>query len=136
MTLSDLQSRLAELGPRRAGNRIPSELRLALHEHITQARSQGFACTTLATQTGIRATSLARMVAGEQHRTALAGQPARMPVVAAAPRPPMHGLSLHLPSGAEVRGLGPPGRADGADPDRAGAVFRGLPAGRPPAAVA
>lgn len=105
MTLSDLQSRLAELGPRRAGHRIPAELRHALLEHVTQARSQGVAWTALAAQTGIRATSLARMVAGEEHRSALAPQRALVPVVAAAPSPPMQSLCLHLPSGAEVRGL-------------------------------
>ena len=85
MTLVDLQSGIAELGPRRAGHRFPAELRHALLAHVAQARSQGVAWTTLATQTGIRATSLSRMVAGEQHRTSPMPQPTLVPVVASAP---------------------------------------------------
>jgi hypothetical protein len=105
MTLVDLQSGIAELGPRRAGHRFPAELRHALLAHVAQARSQGVAWTTLATQTGIRATSLSRMVAGEQHRTSPMPQPTLVPVVASAPIRDTKGLYLHLPSGAEVRGL-------------------------------
>ena len=102
MTLVDLQSGIAELGPRRAGHRFPAELRRELVAHVAAARQQGVAWATLAAQTGVRATSLMRMAAGGRR---FSPQPALVPVVAVAPSLAVPGLCLHLPSGAEVRGL-------------------------------
>lgn len=105
MTVAELKQSLDLTRPRRAGHRIPADLRRALLEHVAQARSHGVAWTALAEQTGIRATSLARMVTAERLRTQPSPLPTLVPVLTATPAPTPASLSLHLPSGAEVRGL-------------------------------
>ena len=94
MTIAELKHALDQTHPRRAGQRVPAELRQELCRHIRQARNSGVSWTALAQQTGLRCATLMRI--GQE--PAVAAPPRLVPVLAGHTEPDAGGLVLlHKP---------------------------------------
>ena len=101
MTIAELKHSLDLTHPRRAGMRIPAELRQELASHIRAGRDKGMSWAALSEQTGLRGATLMRI--GQEPRAAMA--PALVPVLAGPSCGDAAELVLQLPSGAQLRGL-------------------------------
>lgn len=101
MTIAELKQSLDLTHPRRAGKRIPAELRQELTSHIRTARDKGMSWAALAEQTGLRSATLMRI--GQEPRVAVA--PTLVPVLAGPSGGDAADLVLQMPSGAQLRGL-------------------------------
>jgi hypothetical protein len=99
--LAELRRAVSDLGPRRAGRRIPSALRARIVEVVGERRSSGGGLSSLAAALGLRVATLSRWVSASE-TVPVVGGVRPLPVVM---RETSAGLTLVSPGGWRLEGL-------------------------------
>jgi hypothetical protein len=102
-----IRKRVAGLGPRRRGARLPQDLRREIAEHTRRRRSEGARASEIAEQIGVSEESLRRWASKVPRPNEVSLVPVRVRPEAAGP----NGIVVHTAQGHRVTGLDMEGAA-------------------------